>query len=219
MTLAPAPAAVRNPLYAAWLDAVAASRRRDWAAQCISRVDAVRRWAWAVPDPDTLQRIAGLADGGLVEVGAGTGYWAAQLAAMGVDIIASDIGGQQRQDYFAHDATFHPVVQADAAEFAACHAHRTLLLVWPPYATSMGADAVEAYWLAGGRRVLFVGEYGGGCTGDDRMHALLGDEWAERMGHTSARFRHRAAHEVAQWYGINDWLIICERIDYRELGR
>jgi hypothetical protein len=56
-----------------------------------SRETLVREYAWAIPSPDTLEWIVEQLNGrGVVEVGAGTGYWAWQLSQLGVDIVAFD---------------------------------------------------------------------------------------------------------------------------------
>jgi hypothetical protein len=56
-----------------------------------SRDELCRRFAWAIPSPQAvhaLRRV--LARRGLVEIGAGTGYWAALLAHAGVDVRGYD---------------------------------------------------------------------------------------------------------------------------------
>lgn len=218
-----------NPLFEAWRSANP-DGAYDWmysprfdahnsTRSMFLRSAVTGRWAWAVPGPDTLDLIAAEAGPhGIVEVGAGVGYWAAQLARLGVDVIASDLGGDRLDHFFPkRREQFHPVVEADAAEFAALHAHRTLLLVWPPYDAPMGADAIEAYWQAGGRRVLFVGEGEGGCTGDDRLYALLGDFYDPENAPAAARFDIRAVVDIPQWYGIHDRLYVADRIDHPAL--
>lgn len=220
-----------NPLLEAWRSVSSGERRwglpdEQLIGRMMLRSPACQRWAWAIPDRDAIYAIAVESSGcGVVEVGAGTGYWAAQLAAEGVDVVASDELGDGYAAYFpdAPAKPYHPVVRADCAEFAALHAHRTLLLVWPPYSSPMGARAVEAYWQAGGRRVLYVGEDPWGCTGDHDLHALLGairaHEWADEPSDAPApRFRLRATVDIPQWDGIHDFLSIHDRIDYPAIG-
>jgi hypothetical protein len=48
----------------------------------------VERFAWAVPSDEAIRTIAGL--GSIVEIGAGTGYWASLLELAGADIAAFD---------------------------------------------------------------------------------------------------------------------------------
>src|SRR3712207_5908989 len=50
-----------------------------------------RTYAWAIPNQAAIDAIADLAEGrGVMEVGAGTGYWAALLRQAGVDVIPTD---------------------------------------------------------------------------------------------------------------------------------
>jgi 2-polyprenyl-3-methyl-5-hydroxy-6-metoxy-1,4-benzoquinol methylase len=55
-----------------------------------ARDDFVRRYAWAVSDPASLDFVAEWLGERAIEIGAGTGYWAWQLAQRGTDIIAVD---------------------------------------------------------------------------------------------------------------------------------
>jgi SAM-dependent methyltransferase len=163
---------------------------------CRARHRAIDRWSFAVPSDEALSWLLQL--GPLVEVGAGTGYWAALLAARGADVVACDLRrprGQYRQEVGA----YHPVENLDAAEAAAAHPERALLLVWPPYDEDMAVRALEAYR---GPVVAYIGESDGGCTGDEAFHAALDAHWFE-------------AHcvSIPQWWGVHDRLYIFRRRD------
>lgn len=161
-----------------------------------ARRRACNRWSWAVPSPEAVTLLAGL--GPIVEVGAGTGYWARLISDAGGDIIAYDrtppiehpavdparLRSWCRDDEWPEGVNrFHPharqwfdVCEDDGVAAAAAHPDRTLFLCWPPYDRPFGADALRAYHAAGGRRVIYVGEGSDGCTGDADLHALLGFE-------------------------------------------
>lgn len=52
----------------------------------------VHTYAWAVPSLEILHEIKSRADGrGIIEIGAGSGYWAGLLNKIGVDIVAYDL--------------------------------------------------------------------------------------------------------------------------------
>lgn len=55
---------------------------------------AIRDYAYAVPSAEALDVIAQESGGRVVEVGAGTGYWAWLLSRRGVDVVAVDTGGE-----------------------------------------------------------------------------------------------------------------------------
>ncbi len=54
----------------------------------LTLTDLAQRYAYVLPDGASLAMLAEL--GPLVEVGAGTGYWAQRLRVLGVDVVALD---------------------------------------------------------------------------------------------------------------------------------
>lgn len=202
-----------------------ATRRRD---------HAVKVFAWGIPDDAAIDAICAVSPCGVVEIGAGTGYWARLLGERGIPggVTAFDLqlGG-------APEMTWWPIY-VGGPERAADHPERTLLLCWPPYGDPMAADALTAYHAAGGETVVYVGEGEGGCTGDDRFHRLLGETvWCsecEHLGwcqgpdddciHPEAHghdpkldcaeeplFKLATVLPVPQWEGIHDRLYIYHR--------
>lgn len=156
-----------------------------------------KRYAWSIPTPHDLTWLAAQLDGqAVVEVGAGTGYWAWQLQQTGVDVAAYDLHADEKNHY-CDPITYHPVLRG-TAEIAAVYPDRALLLCWPPYNTSMAAEALRAYE---GDTVVYVGEPGGGCTADDEFHETLEKEWHEVS---------RAPRHVT-WWGIHDYVTLWRR--------
>lgn len=139
------------------------------------RQQLVRRYAYGVPNDEALDAIASVSPAGVVELGAGTGYWARLLHDRGVDVVAYDrwppgSGGNR----FVDDTTEWFPVQAGDELAVSMHADRTLLLVWPTWNEAWPGDAVAAFHDAGGAVLVFVGEGPGGSTGDSLLHARLG---------------------------------------------
>ncbi|WP_030518976.1 hypothetical protein [Nocardia sp. NRRL WC-3656] len=141
-------------------------------------------YAYAVPAPETLQWVKDFAQGApVLELGAGRGYWAAQLDRIGVNISAFDVEppGQSENPSFPRAAgqrdTWHPVMGLD--DFEACSkAGAVLFLCWPPgWGNTMASDATEAFERAGGDRLVFIGEPKGGKTGDDAFFERLEQGW------------------------------------------
>jgi hypothetical protein len=91
-----------------------------------------RKYAWAIPNNVALTALAGLSP--IVEVGAGTGYWASLLTEHGADVLAYDIVLPGEENHWHSDATnlWHPI-QVGPSEVAGEHPDRTLFLSWPPY--------------------------------------------------------------------------------------
>lgn len=139
------------------------------------RQQLVRRYAYGVPTSEAIDAIAAASPNGLIELGAGTGYWARLLHRRGVDVVAYDrwppTSGQNR--FVDPSNPWFPVRQGDERTTTG-NAARTLLLVWPTSHEPWAGDAATRFHAAGGSRLVYVGEGPGGRTGDSGLHAVLG---------------------------------------------
>jgi hypothetical protein len=171
--------------------AAIAGRYRAWVTFPIAGPQWMATYAFVLPTEPALQAIAEVSPRGVVEIGAGTGYWARVLHGHGVEVVAFDVAPPPSADnpWFAGVTPWYPVRVGDESAVDR-YPTRTLLLVWPTRNEDWGAAAVERFATAGGENVAFVGETVGGRTGDDRLHALLGDVdrcWSCAYGvHTNA---------------------------------
>ena len=189
------------------------------------RAAAVRRFAFAIPDNAALAAIERCAPNGVVEIGAGTGYWAAQLNRRGVDVVAYDPAPapSDASRWFAGTPPWF-AVRAGDHRMVEVHADRCLLLVWPSRNETWAAEAIERYHEAGGDTVVFVGEGPGGRTGDDRFQVLIGEldrcyqctfgllDVACVCG-TSPLFTAAEHVRIPTWQGFDDSLLVLRRID------
>lgn len=149
------------------------------------REQMVRRYALAIPSTEAICLIA--KGGAVVEIGAGTGYWAWLLRQAGVDVLAYDsLPVEPQHSYFR-------VERSTSATVAGQHPDRTLFLCWPPFDGSMAEAEITAYAKAGGRRVFHVGEMGG--TSADVRPLLI-----------SLGFRSTHKLQIPQWWGLHDFL-------------
>jgi hypothetical protein len=158
------------------------------------------KFSWAVPTPEALSAIAEFAKGeGIVEIGAGTGYWASLLQQGGVSVDPYD-----RTPVETGENTYHPPkgesgstnqldkptswtqVKQGSVEAIAPNASKTLLLCWPPCLDSMAAQALKAYNEAGGQQLIYIGDLpdrafdgvlGHSVTADREFHQMLHDSW------------------------------------------
>ena len=123
-------------------------------------------FAFAIPNGAALTALAAHAP--LVELGAGTGYWASQLRARGAACDCFDLHPPDEHGSNAFHASkcWTRVDQGEGAEVATRFATHSLLLVWP-YSLAMDgedgrvpwdAEALAAYTQAGGHTVAHVGE-------------------------------------------------------------
>lgn len=133
----------------------------------------VRKYSWAIPSDDVLDAIAN--SGPLVEIGAGTGYWAALLRMRGADLIAYDFEPPEtgRNGYTLKSNSWTEILPASETTVS-YHPDRTLFLCWPPNNDEMAFRALRAYK---GRTLIYVGEEFPGCTADANFHQLLEDRW------------------------------------------
>jgi hypothetical protein len=118
--------------------------------------DLAQRYAYVFPDDRSLAILAAL--GPIVEMGAGTGYWAYRLRAGGVDVLAFDHAppdGERENRYHPPTATWTDVVAADQSILTA-HSDRALFLCWPPLFSSLG-DCLTSYT---GNTVALIGDGG-----------------------------------------------------------
>ncbi|MFJ9367470.1 hypothetical protein ACIRRA_24025 [Nocardia sp. NPDC101769] len=143
-------------------------------------------YAYAVPAPETLAWIAEFSSGRpIVELGAGRGYWAMQLASLGLSVDAYDSEPPDQTenvsfpDAAGQRAVWHHV--GDLGQFSARVASRgdhVLFLCWPPgWGNTMASAALSEFESAGGERLVFIGEPKGGKTGDDAFFDALSARW------------------------------------------
>lgn len=156
-----------------------------------ARMALVKKYAWAIPDKKTLSIIAEYSP--IVEMGAGTGYWAYLLSQLEVEIIAFD-----RAPVKTPEKSWFPV-RYGYPSILKKYGDKTLFLCWPPYddSSNMSFRALESY---PGNTVIYIGEGLGGCTGTDEFHESLENNWDLLV-----------EKKILQWKGLHDRLYIYTR--------
>jgi hypothetical protein len=122
-------------------------------------------YSYVFPKDSTLAMLADL--GPLVEIGAGTGYWAYRLRLIGVDIVAFDqapLDGERPNRYHPPARPWTRVEQGDQTVLPA-HSDRCLFLCWPPLFSSLG-DCLTYYR---GDTVAYIGDGGHRTTTLDHL--------------------------------------------------
>jgi hypothetical protein len=154
----------------------------------------LQQYGFAILDEATVQVLAPYAP--IVEVGAGSGYWAYELCQAGVEVVATD-PGTGRYHGLTRWVPWLPIARLTGVQAVRQYPDHTLLIVWPDYGQRWVSKTLRAYR---GETVLYVGEGKAGCTGDAAFHAVL-----------AARFPDVRVHPLPQFDNSQDALHICRR--------
>lgn len=161
-------------------------RQKQWDVRSLCQ----SRYAWAIPDEDAVQLIARYSP--IVEVGAGTGYWAWMISQVGGEIECFD-------NYSSHvdkHGLWYPV-RFGGSETA--DTKDSLFLCWPPYNSCFAYNCIRNHR---GKHVIYIGEGHEGCTADNNFHEYL-----------IAHYTRIESYQHPRWEGIYDTLTIWERND------
>ncbi|MCU0847488.1 MAG: hypothetical protein MUD12_06330 [Spirochaetes bacterium] len=138
----------------------------------------------------------------IVEIGAGSGYWAMCLHGLGADIVAYDkfpAGGSfdpSGGNAWFDDCWFN-VIDGDETS-ASHHPGRTLFLCWPPAENSMALSALESYLSSGGKKMIYIGDPA--SSADVSFHSVL------------AGLRVIEGRRTPSWPGIDEIMLVCEGV-------
>ena len=159
--------------------------------QLTLRQSLVKKYSWAIPNQEAIDYLVSLSP--IVEMGAGTGYWAYLIKQSGGDIIAFD-----KQPYNNPQAEnqWTEVLQGECTRYKSTvvqYPDRTLFLCWAPYNKPFAYRCLKSYK---GTKLVVVGEGQGGCTANDKFFRLLHKEWKVNK-----------EIEIPQYSGIHDYLV------------
>lgn len=158
----------------------------------------VSKYSWSVPTNEVIIALA-RKNPRIVEMGAGTGYWAWLLTQAGSNVVAYDRHPPSRRNMnnWRHNVTYHPVRKGNTKHLR-LHEDRTLLLAWPPYCGKMAVDCLLNYK---GNRIIYVGEHHGGCCATDQFFEMLMRDWVLD-----------GEYDLPQWDGLHDGVWEYERL-------
>lgn len=133
----------------------------------------VEEFAWAIPNIDAIEVLVD--HDPILEVGAGTGYWAWCVEQLGGEVIATD-PHPPRVDPYTEVMTYTALEAIETVREYEPEPY-TLFCCWPQHEASWPADALNEYQ---GETFVYVGEARGGCTADERFHRKLRRRWTLR---------------------------------------
>jgi hypothetical protein len=163
----------------------------------LSRERCVKKYGFAIPTIEALRAIMYL--GPVLEVGAGSGYWAYEMRKLGGDVVATepDVLANDPEALVRWRAKWTEVEKLTALEALAKYPERVLFMCWPSYADEWSGVALEAYK---GNVFALVAEDSYGCVGGENLWKEIYANWEE--------VQHIA---IPQWEGIHDRLCIYRR--------
>ena len=156
-------------------------------------------FTFAIPCREALEFIAGYSRN-IVEVGAGTGFWADQLRRVGVDVIATDKVGQGESAYHHTVGAHSPIVQLEASDAIKAHPDRDVLAIWPCYSEDWLERAIDH--MQPGRKLFYIGESNGGCTATSGFFDKVYDE---------GQYKELGYFNMVQWSYIHDEMWVYEK--------
>jgi hypothetical protein len=155
-----------------------------------ARHDMCRKYSFAIPTQEAIQEISKFSP--IVEIGAGSGYWANLLQKAGTEVLAYDKYPKDNKYKFTEKYT--NVEKANENILNDIDPSYNLLLCWPNYDSDFAYNALKAFK---GKNLIYIGEPEGGCTGNEKFHNELSNNW--KLIKTL---------DIPQWDGIHDLIII-----------
>ncbi|WP_412516446.1 hypothetical protein K8Z49_37690 [Actinomadura madurae] len=167
----------------------------DAASAMIRRQELSRICSWAIASRTALDWLTHQLDGrDLLEVGAGSGYWASLLAAQGINVLATD--SVTDHNGYADRFRYTDIQPATAADAVRHHADRVLAMIWPPYRDPMAVDALRAYEGPG---FVYIGDRPGGLCASASFFEELAEHWLP-VSRCPLSLRWLGYHDQATFY-------------------
>lgn len=156
-----------------------------------SREKLCNKYAFAIPNHQAILTIINHTTK-VIEIGAGSGYWAYLLQKAGLEVVAVD-NDYRGASYWP--TKWFPVRHGDESILKDYPDH-ALFLCWPEM-SEVASDALAAYE---GRTLIYVGEGRGGCTANEKFFDELARNW-----------QRGESVDIPQWPGIHDYLQIFHK--------
>ena len=146
---------IENPYYSEFQ-----SLQRNSLYALQRRRELVRQFSWAVPSDGVIYDLTNRYKA-IVEIGAGTGYWASLLKKAGAQVMPFDAHKpSDGHNPYNHRVEWESIYEGGPDVLYKISPNMSLLLCWPPYNNPMGANCLKAFK---GSRVIYIGEDKWGC--------------------------------------------------------
>lgn len=151
--------------------------------------------SWHIPTQEIIDLILKITP--CVSIGAGLAYTESLAIKAGADIIATDIEPTKNNSWCQGEC-YCEVEKIEATAAVEKYSDRNVFMAWPPYNTSMAYDVASR--IQPGKYLLYVGESGGGCNGDDNFFNFLYENFVEVEDIM-----------IPRWSGIYDNAVLYQR--------
>jgi hypothetical protein len=164
------------------------------------RNDFVTEYSFTIPYYEVLKKISDYTP--IVEIGAGSGYWAGCLNELGGDVIAYDSfppGEHTPWEWYKgnpwFDDSWYHILEGDESS-AALHPERSLFMAWPMPMSPMAYNALYLYKQNGGKTLIYIGDPNPASSGDEHFYELL------------SKHKEIVNMDLYSWPGISEKLMI-----------
>lgn len=158
-----------------WVSVLEKNRHPSFDVQSYIERDNFRRGiSWHIPTESLLDLLVRLSP--IVSVGSGLGYTESLAIQKGADIKATD-ARLDGNGWCDNKSPFCPIEKMDAREAVSKNKDKNVFMAWPPYDHPMAFEVAEE--MQKGTILIYVGESGGGCTGDDKFFKILFQQFIE----------------------------------------
>lgn len=166
-------------------------------ARHLARDNHIAEYGFVILTKETLDALADLlANKQVIEVGAGTGILSHCLSRRGVQMLASDLGGETAGN-FGMLKVWQRDHEGDSLRLLPGH-FDAVVLSWPTYDHPFGYQVLQA--MRPGQMLILQGEGPGGCTAnDDFFDELDSIIWSQDEAATEALNEHHL-----QFFGVHD---------------
>lgn len=152
--------------------------------------------SWHIPTQDLISVIKKY--GPIVSVGSGFAYTESIAISQGADVIATDIEPSDKNRWCRDGKFYCSVEKLSADEAVKKYKDRNVFMAWPPYDNPMAHDVALA--MEPGRYLIYIGEGGGGCTGDSDFFEYL-----------ETNFIEVDSANIPRWSGLHDYCTVYRK--------
>lgn len=151
-------------------------------------------YTWSIPDPKSIKFVRTFiqtmgSTARVIEIGAGTGYWAWQLSQGGMHVMAYDCAVYENSWYEVRKGGPEILQYFDGQD-------DILFLCWPELDNGIATNCLKNFK---GRRIIYIGHER--FTGDKEFHAEVKEKW-----------KLIAWRIKPSWYGVQDEIKVYDKI-------